>query len=100
MSNDPLDGLRTFIADIVRSELKLTATKPANDEYLSTADAAQIARVTPGTIRRWVRAKELTKHGKGPRVRIRRDELERYLAGEDAVGPEDRARRRFAGTGT
>ncbi len=96
---DPLDGLRAFIAEVVREEMR-SSPRPANDEYLSTADAAQIARVTPGTIRRWVRAKELTKHGKGPRVRIRRDELERYLAGEQAVGPEDRARRRFAGTGT
>lgn len=91
---DPLEGLRAFIADVVRSELKLTTSKPANDEYLSTADAAQIARVTPGTIRRWVRAKQLTKHGAG-RVRIRRDELERYLSGDPAAGPEDRARRRF-----
>ena len=91
---DPLDGLRAFIAEVVREEMK--QLKPANDEYLSTADAARIARVTPGTVRRWVREKELTKHGKGPRVRIRRDELEQYLAGESvAASPEDRARRRF-----
>lgn len=93
---DPLEGLRAFIADVVRSELKLTSAKPANDEYLSTADAALIARVTPGTIRRWVREKTLTKHGKGARVRIRRDELEEYLSGTTvAASPEDRARRRF-----
>ncbi len=91
---DPLDGLRAFIADVVRSELKLS-TKPANDEYLSTADAARIARVTPGTVRRWVRAKVLAKCGTGSRVRIKRDELERYLAGDETVSPEDRARRRF-----
>ncbi len=93
---DPLEGLRAFIADVVRSELKLSNSKPANDEYLSTADAAHIAKVTPGTIRRWVRGKLLTKHGSSSRVRIRRDELERYLAGEvEALSPEQRATRRF-----
>jgi excisionase family DNA binding protein len=94
MSNDALEGLRTFIADVVRAELKLHAPAPANDEYISTADAARIARVTTGTIRRWVRARQLTKHGTG-RVRIRREELERYLSGEAEASPEDRARRRF-----
>lgn len=92
---DPLDGLRAFITSVVRAELKLTTAAPANDEYLSTADAAKIARVTPGTVRRWVRGKELTRHGTGSRVRIKRTELERYLAGEVDAGPEDRARRRF-----
>lgn len=96
MSNtDALEGLRLFIADVVRSELKSFSTKPANDAYLSTAEAAHIARVTTGTIRRWVRARQLTKHGTGSRVRIRRDELERYLSGEAEASPEDRARRRF-----
>ena len=100
MMTDPLEGLRAFIADVVRSELselKLT-TRPANDDYLSTADAAEIARVAPSTIRRWAREHKLVKHGTGPRVRIRRDELERYLAGAETASPEDRARKRF-GTG-
>lgn len=92
---DPLEGLRAFIADVVRAEMKLSTAAPANDEYLSTADAAKIARVTPGTVRRWVRAKELARHGTGSRVRIKRAELERYLAGEEQASPEDRARRRF-----
>lgn len=93
--SDPLDGLRLFIAGIVRDELTHRDPKPASDEYLSTADAAQIARVTPGTVRRWVRARQIARHGTGPRVRIRRDELERYLAGEQQASPEDRAKRRF-----
>lgn len=71
---DPLEGLRAFIADVVRAEMKLSTAAPANDEYLSTADAAKIARVTPGTVRRWVRAKELSRHGTGGRVRIKRAE--------------------------
>jgi len=93
--SDPLDGLRAFIASVVRDELK-SAPAPANDEYLSTSDAAQIARVTTGTIRRWVREKTLTKYGKGARVRIRRDELEEYLSSTTVEAtPEDRARKRF-----
>ncbi len=92
---DALEGLRLLIADVVRAELALSAPKPANDEYLSTSEAAQIARVTTGTVRRWVRERQLTKHGTGQRVRIRRDELERYLGGAVVEGAEDRARRRF-----
>lgn len=92
-------ALRAFIIEVVRDELRAaTSPKPANDEYLSTADAAQIARLTPGTIRRWVREKTLTRHGKGARVRIRRDELERLLHGSpepERLTPERRAARDF-----
>jgi excisionase family DNA binding protein len=95
VSSDALEGLRLLIAEVVRAEVGKLATKPANDEYISTADAARIARVTPGTIRRWVRGKQLTKHGQGARVRIRLDELERYLSGADVASAEDRAKRRF-----
>lgn len=95
MTAEALDGLRQFIAGIVRDELKLATPKPANDEYLTTAEAALFAHVTPGTIRRWVCAGKLTKHGTGARMRISRDELERYLAGDAVASPEDRARRRF-----
>ncbi len=90
----PIEALQQLIAQTVRDELAKMHTQPP-DEYLSTADAAQIARVTTGTIRRWVRDRELTKHGKGARVRIRRDELEQYLSGAGEAGPEDRAKRRF-----
>lgn len=94
-------GLHTTVLallDRLLDELKLLGAQPANDENISTADAATIARVTAGTVRRWVRKKVLKKHGAGARVRIRRDELEQYLRGADeaAPTPEDRARKRFA----
>ena len=95
MTTDPLLALRAYIAAVVRDEMRTAAIKPANDEYLSTADAAEIARVTPSTIRRWVRERQLARHGTGGRVRIKRVELERYLAGAETASPEDRARRRF-----
>jgi excisionase family DNA binding protein len=89
------ETIRSLVAQAVRDELDKRGAMPSNDEYISTADAARIARVTPGTIRRWVRGKQLARHGAG-RVRIRRDELERYLSGDgETMTPEDRAKRRF-----
>ena len=96
-----MSDLERLIREIVRDEL--ARAKPANDtpsEYLSVAEAAAFARVTPGTIRRWVRAGELMRHEAGSRVRVRRDELERLLECdvvpiEKNLSPEERARRRF-----
>lgn len=94
--------LEKMIADAVAAELDRRGIKPANEasDYLSVAEAASLARVTPGTIRRWVRAGELTRHEAGARVRVRRDELEKFLACEvvpidSKLSPEERARRRF-----
>ena len=95
-----VSDLESMVRAIVRDEL--AKTKPANEqhEYLSVAEAAAFARVTPGTIRRWVRAGELTRHEAGARVRVRRDELEKFLACEvvpidSKLSPEERAHRRF-----
>ena len=96
MSDDPVkDALARFVDERIALALS-KATKPANDEYLSTREAAEIAHVTPGTIRRWLRAKRITKHVAGTRVRIRRAELERYLSGSPMnETPTEKARRRF-----
>lgn len=96
MSDDPIkDALTAFIDERIATAIAKLA-KPANDEYLTTSAAAVIARVTPGTIRRWVRNKRITKHAAGGRVRISRAELERYLSGAPAnESPSDKARRRF-----
>lgn len=92
--------LEAMIERVVR---RVLAEKPANDaapEYLSTAEAARIASVTPGTIRRWIREGELTRHAAGAHVRVRRDELEAFLTCEVVaidknLSPRERARRRF-----
>lgn len=91
------EQLRKMVAEEVARQLG--AQQPAND-YLSVAEAAAVARVSPGTVRRWVRRGELTRHEAGTRVLVKRDELERFLACEvvaiDAhLSPEERARRRF-----
>jgi excisionase family DNA binding protein len=94
-----VSDIERLIRSIVREELAKTQ-KPANDEYLSVAEAATVARVTPYTIRRWLRRGELTKHHAGTRLLVRRDELDRLLACEVVaidvnLSPEERARRRF-----
>ena len=96
-----MTDLEELVRKIVRDEL--AKAKPANDApsvYLSIAEAATHARVTPGTVRRWVRHGELTRHEAGARVLVRRDELERLLACEVVpidknLSPEERAKRRF-----
>lgn len=93
--------LESVIRQIVRDEL--ARAKPANDapsDYLSIAEAAAFARVAPGTVRRWVRTGELTRHEAGSRVLVKRDELERFTTCEvvpidSKLTPEERARRRF-----
>jgi excisionase family DNA binding protein len=90
--------LESIVRQIVRDEL--AKTKPANDEYLSTAEAARIASVTPGTVRRWIRQGELTRYEAGAHVRVKRDELEALLrcdvvSIDKNLSLEERARRRF-----
>lgn len=93
-----MESFEDRIRAIVREEL--ANAKPADAAYLSTAEAASLARVTTATIRRWVRAGELTRHEAGVRVLVRRDELEQLLKCEivpidSKLSPEERARRRF-----
>ena len=95
----------TDIEQIIRRIVREELASAANDqtpvgEYLSTTEAAAFARVTPGTIRRWIRAGELTRHEAGAHVRVRRDELEAFMKCEvisidKNLSPRERARRRF-----
>ena len=92
------DKIETLVRQLVTELVHAVAaqSKPANDGYLSTTDAAKLASVTPATIRRWVRLRKLKRHEAGGRVRVKRDELERLLAGpQRAETPGERAKRRF-----
>lgn len=89
--------LRELIAEVVRDEL---AKRQSASDYLSVAEAAELARVSPYTIRRWVRHGALTRHTAGARLLVRRDELERHLACKVVpidinLSVEERAQRRF-----
>ncbi len=96
-----MSDLESLIRSIVRDEL--AKVQPANDvttAYLSVREAADFARVSIYTIRRWVRAGELTRHHAGTRLLVDRGELERLLACEivpidSKLSIEEQVRRRF-----
>ena len=97
--NDALvDGLRAFIARSVRDELAKLAT-PTPEDYLSTSEAAKVAKVAPATIRRWMKDGKLREHRAGRLVRISRSDLERLIREgrprNDSSTPEQLARRKY-----
>ena len=88
-------ALRAMIVDVVREELR---KMHAPSEYLSTGDAARLAGVAAGTVRRWIREGRLTEHRAGRHVRIQRADVERLLAGTRQtpdLTPEELARRKL-----
>src|SRR5262249_59048618 len=96
------DWLRAMIREAVREEVgALLYRAPANDaqtkqagEYLSVAEAARLVGVHTATIRGWIKSGELPGHHAGRHHRVRRGELERFLARRKeggAVGLEARA---------
>lgn len=84
------EALRVVVREEVRAAVRdeiAMALRPhsgaslagSNEAYLSTEEAASIAKVEPATIREWVRRGDLQRHHAGRHLRIRRDNLERYL---------------------
>jgi excisionase family DNA binding protein len=75
------------------------ATHPA--EYMSVGEAADLARVTAGCIRRWIREGKLAEHRAGRVLRVARADVEALLAGgrrrrgqdDEDLTPEQMARR-------
>jgi excisionase family DNA binding protein len=65
---------------------EVRARGPADVVYYSVEKAAAVAEVHPDTIRAWVKAGRLPEHRAGRELRIRRDELHRFL---DRVGDGD-----------
>lgn len=69
----------------------------SNSELLTIAEAAELVKVDPSTIRRWIKSGRLHALRPGPRtVRLRRSEIEgeqrprrawRYLVGDDGPDP-------------
>ncbi len=91
-------ALRPIVDKLVEEKLaKLTKV----EEYLTAQDAAQLADVNPGTIRRWVREGKLTEHRAGAHVRVSRADLERMLrtgtrrVANAELTVEERVRRKF-----
>lgn len=88
-----------LIRKIVREEVE--AATPT--EFLSTGEAAELARVAPGTIRRGIREHRLEQHRVGREVRVKRAAVEALLrrdakpANIAEFTPEEQARRDFGG---
>jgi excisionase family DNA binding protein len=95
--------LREIIRDEIRATIRQELGKKpaAAGEFVSVADAARIASVSAQAIRVWVRAGRLTAYRAGRVLRVKRSELEEFLAvgptrGTPAdVSPEDLADRHF-----
>lgn len=85
------DALRSIIQEElaalkreILTELRRTQTAAVTPTaaYLTTEEAAEIARVTPATIREWVHVGALRERRSGQRLLISASELHAYLAGE------------------
>jgi excisionase family DNA binding protein len=69
-------SLRDLIAGLVREEVRRALTEATQpDEFLTTAQAAEVAKVAQGTIRRWIRAGRLTSQRSGRELRVLRSAL-------------------------
>ncbi|MBI5511056.1 MAG: helix-turn-helix domain-containing protein [Deltaproteobacteria bacterium] len=82
--------MATMIREIVRQEIAAATAehqKAPAPEVLTTEQAAEIANVTPATVRQWVREGSLRAtriHG-SRQLRILRNDLLRHLCGDEAT---------------
>lgn len=88
MMNSFEDILRATLVPAVREAVRLevrealAAMQPASaGDYLSVKEAATLAGVSPDSIRSWIQTGKLPRHNAGRVLRVRRDELEQFLAG-------------------
>jgi excisionase family DNA binding protein len=86
-------ALREIIRDEIRTVMRQElGKKPAGvGDYVSVAEAAQIAAVSPQAIRTWIRAGKLKQFNAGRVIRVRRTELEALMA-SPAIAPESTGR--------
>jgi excisionase family DNA binding protein len=74
-----LQSLRDWIVEIVRQEVAAARPEVRADPYMTTSEAAQLTRVTVGTVRRWIADGRLRKHGSSKRILVSRTEVERLV---------------------
>jgi excisionase family DNA binding protein len=105
-SSDLVRTIASAVVDLVKSEpglraelhRVLVAGEPDHDEMLTTHEAADLARVAVGSVRRWVRQGRLRRHRVGRTLRVSRVELECLMRdpGPDReLTPEEQADRDF-----
>lgn len=75
------EALRSELPELVRAVREAVGARAAGGEYLTTAEAATVAKVDQDTVGEWIRAGKLPRHRAGRELRVRRDELEAFMAG-------------------
>jgi excisionase family DNA binding protein len=63
----------------LREALASAPGRRATDEFWPVRRAAQVAGVSPATVRGWIQSKRLRSYGAGRVLRIRRSEFEAFL---------------------
>lgn len=100
-ASDAMASLASAIRQLVQTEVATQVTaalaeRPAVPELLSTGEAAQYAKVTPRSIRRWLDQGKLRALHAGRELRIRRADLDKLMRGgrrrEIELSPEALAR--------
>ena len=71
----------TELAALVRQAVRAELDRREGGTTLSTEEAAAVAGCDPKTVRRWITSGRLPTKRRGRCHRIRRDELEKFLAG-------------------
>jgi excisionase family DNA binding protein len=92
------DSIKAWFKQIARQAVEEVLREQAAQgerEYLTTQEAAQLARVVPGTIRRWIREGRLPGANAGREVRVRRADLDRLMtcSAPGTLSPEALAQR-------
>ena len=80
--------LRAIVAEelreVLRQELRGAGRGLARGDLISTTEAADLAAVTPETIRKWMDAGKLRRHNAGRVRRVSRRELQAFLGREQS----------------
>jgi excisionase family DNA binding protein len=72
-----VEQLRAWVTSVARAEVERALQEGARvPEYLSTKDAAALAKVSVATVRRWISEGRLERHGAGREIRVSRDQLQ------------------------
>jgi len=86
------DAIRTIVREELRplrEALETLKTPSGAAELMTAAEAAELARRSPETIRAWVRSGKLKRYGANGRLLVRRDEMFKLLQSETERMTED-----------